>query len=72
MQKIAPVYKKPDFSYGRAHFLSSEKILGKTVVPALPFNLTVIWIINLILYVALYYDWLRKGLNFPGRIHFKR
>lgn len=71
MQKVAPVYKKPDFRNGRAHFLSSEKIIGKRVVPTFSFNLVVIWIMNLTLYVALYHDWLRKCVNLPGKIHFR-
>ncbi|MDX9880993.1 MAG: ATP-binding cassette domain-containing protein [Prolixibacteraceae bacterium] len=68
MQKVAPVYKKPDFSNGRAHFLSSEKIVGGLKVNTLFFNLFVIWLMNLVLFFSLYFDWIRKSLTGIGRI----
>jgi ABC transport system ATP-binding/permease protein len=60
MQKIAPVYKKPDYNNGRAHFLSSEKHLAGMVFKTVHFNLAVIWVMIAVLYLALYYDWIRK------------
>ncbi len=71
MQKVAPIYKKPDFKNGRAHFLASEKnILGSSVY-TLWFNVGAIWFMCLILYLALYYDWLRKLINI-GVFSFKK
>ncbi|MDD4189878.1 MAG: ATP-binding cassette domain-containing protein [Mangrovibacterium sp.] len=70
MQKAAPVYKKPDFRNGRAHFLSSEKIIGNLVVSTLSFNLFIIWMMNVLLYAALYGDWIRKILSGMGKISF--
>lgn len=72
MQKVAPVFKKPDFNNGRAHFLSSEKIVGRTILSTLIFNLLIIWLMNILLYVSLYFDWLRKILSAFGKINFKR
>ncbi|MBN1926063.1 MAG: ATP-binding cassette domain-containing protein, partial [Prolixibacteraceae bacterium] len=63
MQKVAPVYKAPDFKNGRAHFLASQKNFFGLKIGTLWFNLAVIWFMNLLLYLALYYDWLRKLLN---------
>lgn len=63
MQKIAPVYKKPDFNNGRAHFLSSEKMLAGKTIHTTWFNIAVIWLMTIVLYVALYFDWLRKIIN---------
>lgn len=68
MQKIGPVYKKPDFNNGRAHFLSSEKHLAGIVIKTLHFNLAVIWVMIALLYLALYHDWLRKVIRWPGSI----
>jgi hypothetical protein len=62
MQKIAPIYKDPDFNNGRAHFLASEKRIAGRSFGTYGFNLTVIWLMCTILYVALYFDWLRKLL----------
>ena len=60
MQKVAPVYKEPDFNNGRAHFLASEKLIFSIPVDTLIFNVTIIWLMSLFLYAALYFDWLRK------------
>jgi len=63
MQKIAPVYKDPDFRTGRAHFLASSKRVGPLSINTLGFNAGVIWLMSVILYLALYYNWLRKLLE---------
>ncbi len=60
MQKIAPVYKEPEFNNGRAHFLAPEKKLFHIKISTLTFNLSVIWMITLFLYIALYNNWLKK------------
>ncbi len=70
MQKVAPIYKEPGTRYGRAHFLASQKnILGYNI-DTFTFNLTVIWVMSLFLYVALFYDWLRKLLQIPAHYKF--
>jgi ABC transport system ATP-binding/permease protein len=68
MQKAAPVYKEPDYQYGRAHFFAPHKnVFGKNV-DTLWFNVLVIWLAVVLLFVALYFDWLRKliQLKFKG------
>ncbi|HPR33173.1 MAG TPA: hypothetical protein PLK12_13820, partial [Prolixibacteraceae bacterium] len=72
MQKIAPAYKAPDYRNGRAHFLASQKNIQGWVVPTLWFNLMVIWLMNLVLYLALYFDWIRKLIHLKTGISFKR
>ena len=71
MQKVVPVYKNPDFSNGRSHFLSSEKKVGGFVMNTLIFNLFIIWLMNICLYFALYFDWIRKILTSIGKIKFR-
>jgi ABC transport system ATP-binding/permease protein len=70
MQKIAPVFKTPDFRNGRAHFLASEKNFFGLKMGTLVFNLIVTGLMSLFLYLALYFDWLRKlitlSVKFPG------
>ncbi|MFO7616873.1 MAG: ATP-binding cassette domain-containing protein [Bacteroidales bacterium] len=68
MQKVAPVYKSPDHSNGRAHFLASEKRIFGLSIGTFGFNLTVIWLMSIFLYLALYFDWLRKILSGTGRL----
>jgi hypothetical protein len=63
MQKIAPIYKDPDFTNGRAHFLASQKNFFGYSVDTLFFNLGMIWLMSAFLYISLYYKWLRKMLG---------
>ena len=72
MQKVAPIYKAPDFHYGRAHFLASEKQMGKLFLDTIYFNLIVIWMMTVFLYLALYFDWLRKLVNFKFPFSLKK
>ncbi|MFC1732927.1 ATP-binding cassette domain-containing protein [candidate division KSB1 bacterium] len=66
MQKIAPIYKDPDFHNGRAHFLASEKRVFRMRIDTLYFNLAIILLMCTILYIALYFDWLRKVIELFG------
>ncbi len=66
VQKIAPIYKDPDFVNGRAHFLASQKNVFGYTVDTFNFNLAMLWMMSLFLYVALYYNWLRKLLQLPA------
>jgi hypothetical protein len=63
MQKIAPIYKDPDFTNGRAHFLASQKNLFGYAIDTFIFNVGMIWLMSSFLYIALYYNWLRKMLR---------
>jgi hypothetical protein len=72
MQKIAPIYKEPDFKNGRAHFLASEKNLFGITLGTFIFNLGILWLMIAFLYIALYYNLLRKLLGVSGQFkHFK-
>ena len=63
MQKIAPIYKDPDFNNGRAHFLASQKRIAGKSFDTFWFDLSVIWLMCTVLYLSLYFDWLRKLLS---------
>jgi ABC transport system ATP-binding/permease protein len=63
VQKVAPIYKDPDFRNGRAHFLAAEKQIGSKRFGTYGFNLAVMGLMCLLLYFALYYDWLRRVLS---------
>lgn len=64
VQYMDPVYRKPDSEYGRAHFYASEKLIGSYSIKTLWFNIMVIWLFTLVLYIALLNNWLKKGINF--------
>ncbi len=69
MQKIAPVYKSSDFTNGRAHFLVSDKNLFGRTIDTFYFNLGIIWLMSVFLYVSLYYDLLRRIISIPSKVH---
>ena len=60
IQKYEPVYMKPVSDYGRAHFYAPYKKLGNNVIGTLWFNITVLWLVSLILYLTLYFKVLKK------------
>jgi hypothetical protein len=65
-QQINPIFLDPrpsgPLDY-RAHFFAPQKnLLGKTVSTFL-FNNLVIWLMTAVLYVTLYFEWLRKLIN---------
>ncbi|MFP4605215.1 MAG: ATP-binding cassette domain-containing protein [Bacteroidales bacterium] len=61
-RKFEPVYYSPELKNGRAHFFAPEKQVGPWSLYTFNFNLAVIWLFNLILYIALYYNLLRKAI----------
>jgi ABC-type multidrug transport system ATPase subunit len=64
IRKFEPVFHKPESRNGRAHFFAPVKRLGNLTVSTLLFNFIVIWIFNIILYITLYYNIIKKSLDF--------
>ncbi|WP_020528538.1 ATP-binding cassette domain-containing protein [Flexithrix dorotheae] len=68
IQKIYPVYQDPlpgkyDFAF-YAHFYAPSKYMMGNFVPTLTFNVIMIWVMTIMLYVTLYYNvfrWLVTG-----------
>ena len=58
--RIAPIYQDPVSKVGRAQFYAPVKRIGNLLIPTYAFNVAVIVIMILILYISLYYNWLRK------------
>ncbi len=68
IQKSDPVLMMPDSRIGRAHFYAPYKMLGNLRIGTLWFNMSVIWLLNTILFVTLYYNVLKLLLNLLERI----
>ena len=66
LRKMDPLYMNPLRRNGRAHFFASSKIVGDTHIPTLSFNLLIIWIMTMILYLLLQFSVLRKLVEFSG------
>ena len=71
IQKYRPVYMKPVSNNGRAHFYAPYKLVGHLRIDTYWFNLTVIWVVSLILYITLYFNLLRKLVTYFSTIELK-
>jgi hypothetical protein len=73
IQMVDPIYQKPEPSNYldfRTHFFAPAKYFAGHFFETLWFNIAVVWVLTILLYIVLYFDLLKKGLNFAGR--FKR
>jgi hypothetical protein len=70
VQHYDPIYQDPYIASAltlRTHFYSPSKpFLGKTF-DTYWYNMVFIWLLTIILYIALYYEWLLKLINFSER-----
>ena len=69
IQKSDPVLMPPGSRTGRAHFYAPYKMLGNLKISTIWFNMIFIWLMNLFLYVTLYFNILKRLLNFMERIN---
>ncbi|MDF1560128.1 MAG: ATP-binding cassette domain-containing protein [Bacteroidales bacterium] len=70
IQKYEPAYMKPVSNYGRAHFYASYKKIGNMSIDTFRFNIIVLWLVSLALYLALYFKLFKKvtGSGFSFRV----
>jgi hypothetical protein len=64
IQKADPVFMRPGSKTGRAHFYAPYKQIGNKKIPTLIFNIFVIWFMILSMFVALYYNLLKRFIVF--------
>jgi ABC-type multidrug transport system ATPase subunit len=71
IQKYEPVYMKPVSNNGRAHVYAPYKKIGKMSVDTFRFNIIVLWLVSLVLYLVLYFKFFKKvlGSGFSIRRH---
>ena len=74
-QQINPIFVDPKPAHAldyRAHFFAPQKNLFGTMVSTFLFNNLIIWVMTILLYCTLYFEWLRKLINsfeqMPGKI----
>lgn len=66
IQKFDPIYKDPDNRFMRAHFFAPHKNLLDMQIPTYYANLAVIWVLNALMFVALYFKLFIKAFGlFP-------
>jgi ABC transport system ATP-binding/permease protein len=67
-----PIYYIPESTNGRAHFFAPLKRLGFLTINTLLFNVMAIWFITILLYIALWRNWLKRLIDFLSQIFDKR
>jgi hypothetical protein len=60
IQKADPVFMAPGSKIGRAHFFAPYKLLGDLKISTLLFDMAVIWLMIVGLFVTLYYNVLKR------------
>jgi len=64
IQKTDPVYMPPGSKTGRSHFFAPYKQLGGLKIGTLIFNVILIWVMIIFCFITLYYNLLRKFMEF--------
>ncbi len=59
-----PIFMPPTSKWGRSHFYTSKKSIVGITIPTTIFNLIIIWLSTIILYITLYFNLLRKVINY--------
>jgi ABC transport system ATP-binding/permease protein len=67
-----PIYTLPESNYGRAHFYAPFKKVAGTYIDTFWFNIIVIWLWTGVWFAILYYDLLRKLMNYFDSIKLQR
>jgi hypothetical protein len=63
IQKYEPGFMIPLSKYGRAHLYAPYKRMGNLKIDTFVFNVLLLWVISLILYLALYYNLLQNAIG---------
>jgi ABC-type multidrug transport system ATPase subunit/ABC-type multidrug transport system permease subunit len=69
IQMVDPIYQLPEPSNYldfRTHFFAPSKYFAGRYFETLWFNIGIVWVLTALLYIVLYFDLLKKGLNFAG------
>ncbi len=72
ISKHEPAFREPTSNVGRAHLYAPVKRLGSLTIDTLWFNVIFIWFTSFILYLALYFDLLRKLLTWFENIRLRK
>jgi hypothetical protein len=62
-----PIFRTTVHQNGRAHFYASFKQLGRIKIETPVFNIMIIWLFSFFLMISLYFDLLKKVINYVER-----
>ncbi|MGQ1891546.1 ATP-binding cassette domain-containing protein [Thermophagus sp. OGC60D27] len=63
IQKFDPIFRKPEHKFIKAHFLTSTKKIGQIHFDTFWVNVGVLWAMNVLLFLLLYHQILKKLLT---------
>jgi hypothetical protein len=63
IQKTQPIFMIPESKIGRAQFYAPYKVLGNKKIPTLIFNVAAMWIMICLFFVTLYYNLLKRFIE---------
>lgn len=66
------IYRYPESKWGRAHFFAPAKRVGNYYIDTLYFNIVIIWLTTGLLLVMLYFDVLRKIIEYFESLRLNR
>ena len=75
IQNTDPIFTLPDPNHlwdYRTHFFAPFKHFGGKLIGTYYFNLAVIWLMTVVLYIALYFEWLRKFVKLFSKLEFTK
>ena len=76
IQQINPIFNSPEYPAHaldyRTHFFAPKKHLFGTYFNTYYFNIVIIWFMTILLYIALYYELLRKIIEFFSKVKIQR
>ena len=64
IQKADPIFMKPESRCGRAQFFAPYKMIGNLKIGTLTFNMAAIWVMILVLFIGLYFNILKRFIEF--------
>jgi hypothetical protein len=64
IQKKDPIYLDPTYKFIKAHFYAPRKMVFGKFFPTIWVNVAVIWAFTIFLFIALYFRWLKRILDF--------
>jgi hypothetical protein len=72
VMKGQPGFVNGTSKVGRAHFYAPYKMIGNIPIDTYWFDLAVVWIVSVLLYIALYYNLFRKLVDYLGDMRIKK
>ena len=75
IQHVDPIYQDPQISGFldiRSHFFAPRKHFARNLYDTFNFNIAVIWILTILLYITLYFEHLKKLLTISEKINKKK